>query len=688
MKSARQSPERPKKRANAGQPATTKRVSRCKSKKAAAAKSYIKTGDVGSFLSDDIPDERLIGSVPKADEAAYTNLLSISKFLADYRAISILHSNPAGPTHHESAPRGTAYYLPTIRYFAQTQRDRQSAGLRTNTNSKTSQGMNQVVESHSNALEAAMEDAESATVKIPSKTTLCQWHGILCHDGKESFFRETLARAGSTVFCPPKQLDHEFTRFSLAMKRLNAKWESKIMQATVTNSQEDAQITSTYYSVALAAISLYGLTDIHMFSDGNGRLSRICTNWMLKRILGLPFTITLAANPQQRREYIDALKQALQSILPQNQKSVRSQSTGIFSPLIHLLLDRMAHAIQECQRKLTEKSEFAIAEDEARIARRVRERAAAGQCIICLDEKPNIATLCCGQAVHLNCVAEWLANASNCVGCRAPLPPMRLQRPQVPQDPDETEIADDDENEAIDQNIRGNLLQIRDTLQGIINRQNDRGEGNSFQPCRCDSGARVHPLCTNGMCVDCCPMVPVLCDFHDPQPDDEATTSIQEATSEAVMAHQLAVAPCRLAGCSQRPAVDCTNAMCGSCCLQFGPHPCRRHGDGEADDDGETTTSFFDPREDAEQPNEENDPEDTTTSFVASEEETTAMGGSYPVEDTTSFVGLGPPSQQQHQVDSYCQGCSNRAAVDCDNAMCGRCCLLNGLHSCPRHNND
>jgi Fic family protein len=662
MKRVRRSPERPKKRANSGNP----------SNKKAGSKNYIKTGNVGTFLSNDFPDERLIGTLPKAEETAYSNLVFISKFLADYRAISTLHSTTKSPTNvSSSAPRGTAYYLPTIRDFAQTQRDRQSAGLRTNTNSKTSQGMTQVVESHSRALEAAMVEAETADVKFPTKATLCQWHGILCHNGQESFFRETLARAGSTMFCPPKHLDREFNLFHNAMLTLYSKWESKIIQATNIHN-EDAQITSTYYSVALAAIILYGLTDIHMYSDGNGRLSRICTNWMLKRILGLPFTITLAANPQQRREYIDALKQGLHSILPQQQSSKQQlpQSKGIFTPLIHLLLDRMTHAIQECQRKLSEKSQVAIAEDEARIARRVRERAAEGQCIICLDEKPNIATLCCGQAVHLNCVAEWLASASNCVGCRAPLPPMRFQRPQALQEQAETEnddddddVDDEDDGEFDPQNIRGNLLQIRDTLQGIINRQNDRDESGALPMCRC-GGDAVSSHCANGLCRGCCVRLPFLCAYHDPPVEDEETTTTVRQGSGV----------CGFTGCSNLLASACPNSMCGNCCVQYGvDYDCARHG---GEEEGEE-----------EEQDDDDEDEDTTTILVLQHADITTIQYDFSGEDTTSSAGENPSSHQHHQGPSYCRYCTNRAAVDCDNGMCGGCCVLVGLEECPRHNN-
>jgi hypothetical protein len=45
--------------------------------------------------------------------------------------------------------------------------------------------------------------------------------------------------------------------------------------------------------------------------------------------------------------------------------------------------------------------------------------------------------------------------------------------------------------------------------------------------------------------------------------------------------------------------------------------------------------------------------------------------------------------QQNHQSRPqilYCRRCSNRAAIDCDNQMCGRHCVLCGWYSCARHN--
>jgi hypothetical protein len=164
--------------------------------------------------------------------------------------------------------------------------------------------------------------------------------------------------------------------------------------------------------------------------------------------LNLPFTITLVATLQQRGEYIVGLQHGHERVRrlaarttsasasnepvgsvtsKSNSTTPASSTAAAFEPLIRMLMERVAHAIVQVQALLAERARAALDEEEALIARRVRERAAAGQCIICLDARPNIATLCCGQAVHLNCIAEWLANGTTCVGCRSPLP--RMVRP-------------------------------------------------------------------------------------------------------------------------------------------------------------------------------------------------------------------------------------------------------------------
>merc|ERR1711957_643819 len=66
----------------------------------------------------------------------------------------------------------------------------------------------------------------------------------------------------------------------------------------------------------------------------------------------------------------------------------------IFQPLVDMLLDRLSNAIHQFQALMGSKSRAAEAKKEAAIIRSYRVQAALGQCVICLDDQPNIATLC------------------------------------------------------------------------------------------------------------------------------------------------------------------------------------------------------------------------------------------------------------------------------------------------------
>ena len=57
-------------------------------------------------------------------------------------------------------------------------------------------------------------------------------------------------------------------------------------------------------------------------------------------------------------------------------------------------------------------------EQDVQAVKRFRESAAEGECMICFEDGPNIITACCGKAVHLNCLAEWLATKNTCPHCR------------------------------------------------------------------------------------------------------------------------------------------------------------------------------------------------------------------------------------------------------------------------------
>jgi len=85
-----------------------------------------------------------------------------------------------------------------------------------------------------------------------------------------------------------------------------------------------------------------------------------------------------------------------------------------------LLSEHTNRAWEELEKIFKRNSTESADEERAAAVRAARRDAQSQSCLICLDDGPNIGTLCCGAAVHLNCLANWLSNGSalTCVQCR------------------------------------------------------------------------------------------------------------------------------------------------------------------------------------------------------------------------------------------------------------------------------
>jgi hypothetical protein len=395
-------------------------------------------------------------------------------------------------------------------------------------------------------------------------------------------------------------------------------------------------MNNAMHVILFAAVAMYGVVDIHPFSDGNGRLSRIVASWALRRA-GLPFAINLFATPAQRADYVLALEKTRHFLSLTNANGDVSRDevlqaikhTGVFAPLIRLLMDRVASAVLECNRVLEEKSGWAAEAAEARAARRARERAAQGTCIICLDEKPNIATLCCGKAVHLNCIAEWLSGRNSCPVCRSGLPGISGR---VVRAASRDFLAEEDEEYAGSRNL-GNLRNARDVIVSLLA---------PFDTTTTDESSANDS--TNQ--------------------HNSTTTSDEEEEEEQVANNTRQQEAPNINNDDTATAVDETTTTSDS--------------EDNVNSDNNSRTSMQD-AVDA--------PVDDSTTTTDGEDNNNDMEHElrHEQEDTTTSSDVEPPAPTSNV---YCDAlyCRNRPAVDCINSLCGRCCVLGGQYHCPRHN--
>jgi hypothetical protein len=225
--------------------------------------------------------------------------------------------------------------------------------------------------------------------------------------------------------------------------------------------------------------------------------------------------------------------------------------------------------------------------------RTAREQKRDEACMICMEDAPNIATLCCGAAVHLNCMGKWLAEAPDpaCISCRTPLP-RPLLRPAAPAEAarpnaaaaggSDTESADttteaSDDTETSTNNRNAPPLLPADVallweqlgaLEQILARSNQE---------RAAQDATQDDTTTTG---------------REESDDDDTTTTgeaegtdgTEDGTTTATStvrawdpSHQQVNTRIECVHCRNIAASGCTNRMCGGCCRSNGSYSCDRH---------------------------------------------------------------------------------------------------------------
>ena len=379
--------------------------------------SHIQGGHAGTFLDSVAP---LFSNSQLAGRGALglnhttlihdDHILAVTNFLRNYQDMKL--TNQANLLDNVFSER-CRQYMASLEEFQTSQMDLQRASLVSNEGHVSKEVATRVADQHHRALNLALEPGKVDLLTVEGLQTV---HRELCDGGltpNAGQFRTQAVRAGRTKFTPPEKVHEEMKKF---LEALSGNIGLKLRN-------EPAE--SILGRVTFAAALMYGILDVHPFADGNGRLARIAANWALYQ-LGLPFCIHLFATPTQRREYVDAIQSTRRNLSLVARGNASEDllvhvfpRAGLFLPLVNLLLDRMAKAVTEFGRLIAEKSTLSSEELEAKAARRHREKAAAGSCIICYDDKPNVATLCCGKAVHLNCIAQWLSSRNTCPQVRA-----------------------------------------------------------------------------------------------------------------------------------------------------------------------------------------------------------------------------------------------------------------------------
>lgn len=491
-------------------------------------------GIAGTFLFERAPlfsDSQLAGGDAFCTAVVLDTSKTAKDFFHRHSAMKTLHESSTS----ESTEQAARHYMSAVREFASAQLDRQKASLFTNSEHEAADRATLVTNQYRTALEAALAHAD--TKQDLTIDTLKQWHRLLCGGGllpeaEAGQLRTKKNRAGTTDFCPPEQVPSELDKVCKGVRALGSRLDGVDRAAT------------------FAAAVCFGVLDIHAFTNGNGRLARISTNWALRRA-GLPFVINLFATQTQRREYVTAIEMTRRNLSIVARGSVDEETlldvtarAGLLLPLEHLIVDQMSRAAAECSKLVAEKSLLVADEQEAMAARQFREKAAAGTCVICFDDFPNVATLCCGNAVHLNCMAKWLGENNSCPQCRADLPPLP---PRVAAPPDnlgstETETEDFDEEDS-DYNTYDDSTEDATTE---IDQQNGV-EDTIIHHDTTDDTTDIHIDTTSDTTDDTTPVPP-----------------------------NRSVLP-KCVHCRNRAAADCSNACCGRCCVLLGQFQCVRH---------------------------------------------------------------------------------------------------------------
>lgn len=495
-------------------------------------------------------DRDLAGVGPEMQAEAAT----IDEFLRQHVAMETLHASPA----HAAS---TTPYMTALEQFRAAQLDKQKASLTSNTGRANASSSTQISEQHEAALKQALLYNGPLTSEV-----LCGWHCTLCqglnrHPAGALRPARVSVRVGHTAFQPSSVVGDHLAQLCQAVNSL----ESRLLHPRPHSSELSRGLAAMVYAAAV----FFGVVDTHAFQDGNGRLARIAGNWALMKA-GLPFCIHFSANPGQRTEYTSATVLTRRNLYLTRRGHVENEDlelafakAGALGPIVRLFTDRVHKAVVELKKAAGDNASHVDDDAEARAAKTFRERAAAGNCFICFDGQCNIATLCCGKAVHLNCMAEWLSSGNGCPQCRAELPslPPRMRAP--------ANSGENNDDAMIDATTSSNLEEAETTTDDTTADMNPEIVNQMVQNIMAAAAANND---TTSSSTDSTSMENAADATDDTTTDeDDDMTTVANGNQDHLPAF------CIRGHCSNRSARDCSNQCCGRCCMLYGHYQCDRH---------------------------------------------------------------------------------------------------------------
>jgi len=412
--------------------------------------------------------------------------------------------------------------------------------------------------------------------------TLCSLHKVLTEggltpEGTSGVLRKVKVKAGSTHFPPPELVPGSLQQFC------------DVLTSTVVSHM-------TERAPQKAAWAMFWLLAIHPFKDGNGRMARILMNWVLSQC-NVPFVCYVCASPEQREAYISASKAGHDPYL------------GGIHVMVAVVGAALARGFREVTRLAGQKHQTHTDSSAATVVSRWRQDSRDnGTCVVCLDDRPNMATLCCGTLAHIECMrSALLLPGSRCPHCRevlpAPPPPPAPPAPPRARDvraslatiaaalglPDHLGVERTEESsEDTDETTTEQADEGEETMEGEAE-GNDDDETTEEQPVNERRRPREESSTT-----DSTESVPVPqrrrvissdstteeTDNEDANGDsvdnnggdNDSTTESNEHDAEEYADD----GKCRGGCANNKRAQGCSKNMCGACCRRRGGH-CPRH---------------------------------------------------------------------------------------------------------------